>query len=109
MVSWARLGDLNIYSDPDDASPVDYEIVERVIHPDYNPTYVYNDIALFRLGEEVKFSAYVRPVCLNTAQTFRFNKATAIGWGRTSTSKYYLILNYTSFYQHSGLRFQIFF
>lgn len=85
-VSWARLGDLNIYSEPDDASPIDYEIVERVVHPNYNSTYVYNDIALFRLGEEVKFSAYVRPICLNTVQTFRFKTATAIGWGRTSTN-----------------------
>ncbi|XP_060835010.1 venom protease-like [Rhopalosiphum padi] len=81
LVNWARLGELNIYSD---SSPVDYEIVERVMHPKYNPAYVYNDIALFRLGKEVKFSAYIRPVCLNTVQKFRFNIATAIGWGRTS-------------------------
>ncbi|KAL5242096.1 hypothetical protein ACI65C_009506 [Semiaphis heraclei] len=86
MVSWARLGDLNIYSEPDDASPVDYKIVERVVHPNYNSTYVYNDIALFRLEEEVKFSAHVRPVCLNTVQNLNFKVATATGWGRTSTN-----------------------
>jgi hypothetical protein len=85
LVNWARLGELNIYSD---SIPVDYEIVERVMHPKYNPAYVYNDIALFRLGEEVKFTAYIRPVCLNTVQKFRFNIATAIGWGRTSNGKY---------------------
>jgi len=87
-VSWARLGDLNIYSEPDDAKPVDYKIVEHVVHPNYNATYVYNDIALFRLGEEVKFSAHMRPVCLNTVQTLNFKVATATGWGRTSTSEY---------------------
>ncbi|CAI6366493.1 unnamed protein product [Macrosiphum euphorbiae] len=85
-VSWARLGDLNIYSEPDDARPVDYKIVERVVHPNYNSTYVYNDIALFRLEEEVKFSAHVRPVCLNTVQKLSFKVATATGWGRTSTN-----------------------
>jgi len=87
-VSWARLGVLNIYSESDDPSPADYKVVERVVHPKYNSTYVYNDIALFRLEEEVKFSEHVRPVCLNTVQNLNFDMATATGWGRTSTSEY---------------------
>ncbi|XP_029343087.1 venom protease isoform X2 [Acyrthosiphon pisum] len=86
-VSWARLGVLNIYSlQSDDPGPADYKVVERVVHPKYNSTYVYNDIALFRLEVEVKFSEHVRPVCLNTVQNLSFDMTTATGWGRTSTN-----------------------
>lgn len=91
-LSWARLGVLNIYSTVNDFKPVEYEIVERVIHPDYNSSYVYNDIALLRLESDVEFSAHVRPICLNTDRSLQFRTATAIGWGRTDQSKYQMTI-----------------
>jgi len=85
---WARLGDLNIISITDNAQPKDYRIVEHVIHPDFKPPSLYNDIALFRLETEVEFNAYVRPICLNTDETIIPEVLIATGWGRTSTGSF---------------------
>lgn len=82
---WARLGELNFLTDTDDARPKDYKIVQRVIHPDYRRTMLYNDIALFRLEEDVTFSPYVRPICLNAdpyVQSTDQQKVMGTGWGQ---------------------------
>lgn len=103
-MSWALLGDINLYSASNNAGLKSYEIVERVVHPNYNPTYVYNDIGLFRLGTDVVFSAFVRPICLNTNQSLYFKTASATGWGRIRSSEfiyfhfYYLIMSSLSYF-----------
>lgn len=84
-VRWARLGELNYLTDTDDARPKDYKIVQRVIHPNYKNPMLYNDIALFRLEEDVTFSPYVRPICLNVdpyMQSTTPQKVIATGWGQ---------------------------
>ncbi|XP_060842098.1 venom protease-like [Rhopalosiphum padi] len=83
---WARLGELDYLSDIDDARPTDYRIIERIIHPKYNPDSHYNDIALFRLEKDVGFSSYVRPICLNTNHSFTPTAVVATGWGNTDTA-----------------------
>lgn len=88
MASWVRLGDLNIFSNTDDDNAKEYDIIETVVHPDYNPSYVYNDIALFRLEMDVEVSAHIRPLCLNANSSLRYKKASAAGWGRTTQSKF---------------------
>lgn len=98
-MSWALLGDVNLYSASNNAELKTYEIVERVVHPNYNPTNVYNDIGLFRLGTDVVFSEFVRPICLNTDQSLYFKTASATGWGRIRSSEliyfyfYYFIMS----------------
>ncbi|XP_025198707.1 venom protease-like [Melanaphis sacchari] len=85
FVQWARLGELNYLKDTDDARPKDYKIVQRVVHPNYKPPLLYNDIALFRLEEDVTFSAYVRPICLNADPNLKLTapqKVVATGWGQ---------------------------
>ncbi|XP_026808326.1 serine protease snake-like [Rhopalosiphum maidis] len=84
---WARLGDLDYASDTDEAKPNDYKIVERIIHPNYKPPSLYNDIALFRLERDVDFSPFVRPICLNTDHSLRPPAIIATGWGRTDTAE----------------------
>ncbi|XP_050421565.1 venom protease-like [Adelges cooleyi] len=79
---WVRLGDLNIDTDTDNARPSNYEIVKRVIHPNYQPPSLYNDIALFRLNKNVEFSSYVRPLCLNIDRSLTPTRAVATGWGQ---------------------------
>jgi len=83
IMQWARLGDLNVVTDTDIAQPKDYRIVEHVIHPDYKPPLKYNDIALFRLETEVEFTAYIRPICLNTDPAINPEVLIATGWGKT--------------------------
>ncbi|KAL4084357.1 hypothetical protein QTP88_028180 [Uroleucon formosanum] len=85
LVRWARLGDLNYLSETDDARPMDYQIDQRVVHPNYQPPSMYNDIALFRLDQDVEFSAYVRPICLNTEPKLKSSPSQIVittGWGR---------------------------
>jgi len=85
LARWARLGDLDIVSQTDDARPADYAIVQHVLHPNYKISQRYNDIALFRLEKDVELSAYVRPICLNVHQYKNPTQQVATGWGRTST------------------------
>ncbi|VVC45544.1 Hypothetical protein CINCED_3A015425 [Cinara cedri] len=80
-VSWARLGDLKIESDTENKNSRDYQIVDYVVYPEYNRSYVYHDVALFRLQKDVEFSDYIRPVCLNTNRLLHLTTASIIGWG----------------------------
>lgn len=72
----------------DTARPKDTKIVEHVLHPDYKPSERYNDIGLFRMESDVEFSAFVRPICLNTDPKLNPAVQIATGWGRTSTGTY---------------------
>ncbi|XP_050547384.1 venom protease-like [Daktulosphaira vitifoliae] len=82
---WVRLGDLDIESDTDDAQPVNYDIIRRVVHPDFKPPSRYNDIALFYLDKDVDFSEYILPLCLNANHQLYMTNLIATGWGLTST------------------------
>lgn len=83
--SWARLGELNYLTENDNTIHQDYKIVQRITHPDYQPSRAkYNDLALFRLEKEVKFTAYVRPICLNTNAFLKPSSVIATGWGQTA-------------------------
>ncbi|XP_060870124.1 serine protease snake-like [Metopolophium dirhodum] len=84
---WARLGELDYNSKTANARPTDYKIVDRIIHPNYKPPSLYNDIALFRLERDVDFSAYVRPICLNTDNTSTPPTVMATGWGKTALDR----------------------
>ncbi|CAI6344853.1 unnamed protein product [Macrosiphum euphorbiae] len=82
-VKWARLGELDYNSETADYKPTDYKIVKRIIHPNYKSPSLYNDIALLRLERDVNFSAYVRPICLNT-DILTPSAVMATGWGKTA-------------------------
>ncbi|VVC37437.1 Serine proteases, trypsin family, serine active site,Peptidase S1, PA clan,Serine proteases, trypsin [Cinara cedri] len=82
---WARLGDLDYLTDTDYANPKDYKIIDRKIHPNYKKRIYYNDIALFKLDRDVTFSAFVRPICLNSDPSLNPEKAVASGWGNVET------------------------
>jgi secreted trypsin-like serine protease len=62
--SVVRLGEHNLASTDDDASPVDYEIEEIIKHPDYRQSSKENDIALIKLKKNVTFNANINPSCL---------------------------------------------
>ncbi|KAM3859599.1 prostasin [Diretmus argenteus] len=59
------------------------KVSKIVLHPKYNRSSSDNDIALLRLSSPVKFTDYIRPVCL-AANGSVFNSGTAswvAGWG----------------------------
>lgn len=68
---------------------------EIIVHENYSASSKnkFNDIALIRLAEDVKFTPFVRPICLST----RFNKLSTgltepnslqvAGWGETDICK----------------------
>ncbi|KAK4887604.1 hypothetical protein RN001_003875 [Aquatica leii] len=75
----ARLGDYNLNTDIDCFQLPEFNVfectdvqeygVEKIIkHPFYNAFILLNDIALLRLNETVKYSDYVRPICLPTSE-----------------------------------------
>lgn len=81
-IKYVRLGDLIIDTDFDDAKPKEYEIIEIIENPKYSRASKYHDIALLKLNETVIFNAYIRPLCLPSAQ-LDGERLIATGWGRT--------------------------
>lgn len=78
------MGDNDIGSNVEDADPQIREIVQRIVHPNYEPPSVYNDIGLFRLNASVQFNRFVLPICLNAeTQLATEQNVIAVGWGRT--------------------------
>lgn len=74
-------------------APVNLGVEKIIVHEDYNPSNKaqYNDIALIRFNRDVRFSAFISPVCLpiENAQRTKNNVGTrgvATGWGRTETA-----------------------
>ncbi|VVC38436.1 Serine proteases, trypsin family, serine active site,Peptidase S1, PA clan,Serine proteases, trypsin [Cinara cedri] len=91
-VKWVLLGDHNLEMDDQKQDTQIVEIVRSILHPDYKPPSVYNDIGLYQLNAPVQFNQFILPICLNTAEIqLDIEEAVAIGWGRTgsasSTSK----------------------
>uniref|UniRef100_A0A1S4GZD7 Uncharacterized protein n=2 Tax=Anopheles gambiae TaxID=7165 RepID=A0A1S4GZD7_ANOGA len=76
-----RLGELSLASSTDEAFPEDYDIAERIPHPEYKQTSHYNDIALIKLNRKVIFSPYARPICLPLQAAIPQKRAIATGWG----------------------------
>lgn len=84
-----RIGDLDLNSDNDGATPFDALIQRKTIHPDYNPTTYTNDIAVLKTTRDVPFTSLLHPICLpvdeynrnrNLEDAFPF----VAGWGSTS-------------------------
>lgn len=64
-------------------------MVESIIHPE-NKEHL-NDIALLKLDREVKFTAYVRPACLDFTGEIAENSAYTTGWGKTAYGKKHIL------------------
>lgn len=83
-VKYARLGDLDIRSNYDDADPQEFEIDPNVIlkHPNYSTKSKYNDLGLIKMTKPARLNPYVRPACLFTSDTLKNQKGIATGWGK---------------------------
>lgn len=77
-----RLGSLE--KNKDDVNTQKFKIENIVIHPNYTSDEFYDDIALLRTEVIVKFTPYVRPICVNANNSFDFESGSVSGWGRTA-------------------------
>ena len=94
-LSGVRLGDFNVTSDKDCekhktfgeacSDPVeDFEIEEKIPHPQYDDETSVNEIGLIRLSRHVTYSDYIRPICLPLSSMLQLkdgDKLFASGWG----------------------------
>uniref|UniRef100_A0AAG5CPJ7 CLIP domain-containing serine protease n=1 Tax=Anopheles atroparvus TaxID=41427 RepID=A0AAG5CPJ7_ANOAO len=66
--------------------PIDSGVESTLVHPEYNEASHAHDIALVRLAQTIRFTDFVKPVCLPLAD-FRASKAGEVnfvtGFGRT--------------------------
>lgn len=78
-----RVGELDLTSTTELAEPQDSEIESSVIHPNHTQPRHYNDIAIIRLKTPVRYSKYVRPICLppNDGNLYVNERVTLTGWG----------------------------
>ena len=103
-LKYARLGEYDLITEKDCVQihnghldcappPVDYDISEIIPHPQYDPKNPskYHDLALLRLTENVRYTNFIRPICMPTED---FEKGfisgyrhVVCGWGKTDMCK----------------------
>lgn len=81
-----RLGKVDLFGNEDNLEPQDVAIIERIVHPDYDHNSKVHDIALLRLEAPVRFTEYVKPVCLYQNWDIPSNTGLLVaGWGANET------------------------
>lgn len=85
-VKYVRLGILSLEINPNEYRsdcPEQFEIIERIPHPNYSSRKIYNDIALLKLDRTVIFDPHIRPACLTDVKEFPDDTIyQAMGFGR---------------------------
>lgn len=82
MVKWVLLGNFNAKNSTD---LQEFEIEERIEHPDYNSPILYHDIALLKLKDPVTITPFVKPACLPTANELEYTNLNTFSWKRISS------------------------
>ncbi|XP_077294236.1 venom protease isoform X2 [Arctopsyche grandis] len=84
-----RLGELDLESDTDGATPIDVPIEMQLKHQEYNSNQYSNDIGVLKLSYDVPLTPLIWPICLPTspelrANSFERNMPFIAGWGALS-------------------------
>ncbi|KAJ9596095.1 hypothetical protein L9F63_012679 [Diploptera punctata] len=105
QIVMVRLGEFDLTTDPDcdkdyisgkescAPTPQDFGVEKIIIHPEYSPRSAnkWYDIGLIRVNKDIKFTDFVKPVCLplsaETRGRYVGNTVVVAGWGRTQTMK----------------------
>lgn len=77
------MGDYILDRTDDDAQPLQVNIAEIIIHPQFKASSKYYDICLLRLERNIRFNQYMRPACLPDTFSTNTHKAIVAGWGKT--------------------------
>jgi len=73
-------------NDANNAARASYNAETIIMHPQYNPNFYYNDIALVQTTAPIVFSQEVAPVCAPTqTNLYTHVKAQCSGWGTLSS------------------------
>uniref|UniRef100_A0A336LU43 CSON004787 protein n=1 Tax=Culicoides sonorensis TaxID=179676 RepID=A0A336LU43_CULSO len=85
---------LNVF----DSNTVEYQVFRLIIHPEYSPIDLQDDLALVRLETVVEFTQFIFPACLWKAEKKSLDnvigkKGTVVGWGLTEDDGLAEILN----------------
>uniref|UniRef100_A0A182Q6I6 Peptidase S1 domain-containing protein n=1 Tax=Anopheles farauti TaxID=69004 RepID=A0A182Q6I6_9DIPT len=83
---FVRLGEYDIASDQDGATPVDVYVQRWYVHERYDEKTIHNDIALVLLQKSIAISESIRPICLPLEAKQRTKDLTyyapfIAGWG----------------------------
>lgn len=66
----------------------DYHVEKIIIHPDFNPWNLKNDIALLKLDAYVLSTPHISPICLPSIdESFDNLRCTVTGWGKDNSGK----------------------
>lgn len=82
-----RIGEKDLINTDLDSLPQDFGIDSIIGHPDYQPSQLYNDIALIKLDKNATITKKVRPACLWQRKAINFTDVTATGYGHTEFGK----------------------
>nr|ADJ58567.1 seminal fluid protein HACP027 [Heliconius melpomene] len=88
LASVLRIGTATFEFDEVDDLIQERDIEEIIPHPKYKPPSKYNDIALIEATPNFVLSRDIRIACLNLNDDLNETKATAIGFGKTSSTAY---------------------
>lgn len=88
LASVLRIGTATFEFDELDDLVQERDIEEIIPHPRYKPPSKYHDIALMEATPDFILSRDIRIACLNLDDDFGETKATAIGFGKTSSNAY---------------------
>ena len=59
------------------------DVVEVIVHEEYNRSITDNDMALFRLAEDVQYTRSIKPICLPRDDVVDNMMCITAGWGHT--------------------------
>lgn len=63
------------------ANQVKRDVVQVIVHPDYQDSLLYDGVALMKLSRPVTFSDNVRPICLASSSSWFSNGTSCLATG----------------------------
>lgn len=78
-MKYVLLGELDLDKTDDVASPVTFGVSQQIKRPNYSDSQFYNDIALIKLNQTVKFNRFIDSVCLHQSHKIKAKEFLATG------------------------------
>lgn len=93
-----RLGEWDTQTTSEFYKHQDYEVESIIIHSQFRNNSLWNDVALLKLNQKVKFEPNIASICLpNELEEFKGQKCITTGWGKNAYSKYFFFFKKSFF------------